>query len=378
FASGVESRAPRDPREEILCGLFAEVLGVERVGVDDDFFALGGHSLLATRLVGRVRSAFGCELSVRGLFDAPTVAGIAAALDRTTSVARTGLRRAEPRPARIPLSHAQRRLWFLDRLQGASPVYNIPAGLRLKGDLDVAALRAALADVAERHEALRTVFAEDEEGPYQVVLDEVTARPELVVVPSGEDVLDRQLQEVARRSFDLTAEAPWHARLFRLAPDEHVLLLVMHHIAGDGWSMPRLARDLTLAYTARCGGEAPGWAPLPVQYADYTLWQREILGAEDDPDSASSRQLDYWKEQLAQLPEELELPADRPRPVVASYHGGEVAYEIPASLHETLGALAREQRASVFMVVQAALAVLLTRLGAGTDVPVGTPIAGRT
>ncbi|WP_432164364.1 condensation domain-containing protein, partial [Streptomyces tendae] len=280
------------------------------------------------------------------LFDAPTVAGIAAALDRTTSVARTGLRRAEPRPARIPLSHAQRRLWFLDRLQGASPVYNIPAGLRLKGDLDVAALRAALADVAERHEALRTVFAEDEEGPYQVVLDEVTARPELVVVPSGEDVLDRQLQEVARRSFDLTAEAPWHARLFRLAPDEHVLLLVMHHIAGDGWSMPRLARDLTLAYTARCGGEAPGWAPLPVQYADYTLWQREILGAEDDPDSASSRQLDYWKEQLAQLPEELELPADRPRPVVASYHGGEVAYEIPASLHETLGALAREQRAS--------------------------------
>ncbi|WP_435253543.1 condensation domain-containing protein, partial [Streptomyces tendae] len=264
----------------------------------------------------------------------------------TTSVARTGLRRAEPRPARIPLSHAQRRLWFLDRLQGASPVYNIPAGLRLKGDLDVAALRAALADVAERHEALRTVFAEDEEGPYQVVLDEVTARPELVVVPSGEDVLDRQLQEVARRSFDLTAEAPWHARLFRLAPDEHVLLLVMHHIAGDGWSMPRLARDLTLAYTARCGGEAPGWAPLPVQYADYTLWQREILGAEDDPDSASSRQLDYWKEQLAQLPEELELPADRPRPVVASYHGGEVAYEIPASLHETLGALAREQRAS--------------------------------
>ncbi|WP_432132907.1 amino acid adenylation domain-containing protein, partial [Streptomyces tendae] len=378
FASGVESRAPRDPREEILCGLFAEVLGVERVGVDDDFFALGGHSLLATRLVGRVRSAFGCELSVRGLFDAPTVAGIAAALDRTTGVARTGLRRAEPRPARIPLSHAQRRLWFLDRLQGASPVYNIPAGLRLKGDLDVAALRAALADVAERHEALRTVFAEDEEGPYQVVLDEVTARPELVVVPSGEDVLDRQLQEVARRSFDLTAEAPWHARLFRLAPDEHVLLLVMHHIAGDGWSMPRLARDLTLAYTARCGGEAPGWAPLPVQYADYTLWQREILGAEDDPDSASSRQLDYWKEQLAQLPEELELPADRPRPVVASYHGGEVAYEIPASLHETLGALAREQRASVFMVVQAALAVLLTRLGAGTDVPVGTPIAGRT
>ncbi|MFE1293015.1 amino acid adenylation domain-containing protein [Streptomyces sp. NPDC058751] len=378
FESAVESRVPRDAREEILCGLFAEVLGVDRVGIDDDFFELGGHSLLATRLVSRVRSAFGCELSVRELFDAPTVAGIAAALDRSTNTARPALRRPDRRPERVPLSPAQRRLWFLDRLQGPSPVYNIPAGLRLKGDLDVAALRAALADVAERHEALRTVFAEDEDGPYQVVLDGAATRLDLTLVPSGEDVLDRQLQEAARRRFDLTAEAPWHARLFELAPNEHVLLLVMHHIAGDGWSMPRLARDLTLAYTARCAGDAPGWAPLPVQYADYTLWQREILGSESDPDSPTSRQLDYWKEQLAGLPEELELPADRPRPAVASYHGGEVAYEIPAALHKTLCAVAREQRASLFMVVQAALAVLLTRLGAGTDVPVGTPIAGRT
>ncbi|MFF7648193.1 amino acid adenylation domain-containing protein [Streptomyces canus] len=354
------------------------MLGVGRVGIDDDFFELGGHSLLATRLVSRVRSTFGCELSVRGLFDAPTVAGIATALDRTTGPVRAGLRRAEPRPERIPLSPAQRRLWFLDRLHGPSPVYHIPAGLRLTGSLDVAALRAALADVAERHEALRTVFAEDEDGPYQVVLDHTAARPDLSPVPSGEDLLDRQLQEAARRPFDLTAEAPWRARLFVLAPDEHVLLLVMHHIAGDGWSMPRLARDLTLAYTARCEGDAPEWAPLPVQYADYTLWQREILGSESDPESAVSRQLDYWKEQLRDLPEELELPADRPRPAVASYHGGEVTREIPTHVHERLSAVARERRASVFMVVQAALAVLLTRLGAGTDVPVGTPIAGRT
>ncbi|MFF6888988.1 amino acid adenylation domain-containing protein, partial [Streptomyces sp. NPDC012421] len=325
-----------------------------------------------------VRSVLDAELTIRELFDAPTVAGIATTLDRAGRAARRPLRRAASRPARVPLSFAQRRLWFLDRLQGASPAYNIPAGLRLKGDLDVDALRAALADVAERHEALRTVIAEDETGPYQVVLDGEASRPDLTPIPSGEDVLDRQLHEAARRRFDLAAEAPWHAHLFVLAPDDHVLLLVMHHIAGDGWSMPRLARDLTLAYTARCGGAAPGWAPLPVQYADYTVWQREVLGSEDDPDSLVSRQLAYWKEQLAELPEELRLPTDRPRPAISSTHGAEVAYEIPADLHDALRAVAREHRASLFMVVQAALAVLLTRLGAGTDVPVGTPVAGRT
>ncbi|MGW0538413.1 amino acid adenylation domain-containing protein, partial [Streptomyces sp. NPDC003032] len=335
-------------------------------------------SLLATRLVSRVRTTLGSELSIRGLFDAPTVAGVADALGRWTGPARAALRPAVPRPERVPLSHAQRRLWFLDRLHGPSPVYNIPAGLRLKGALDIAALRAALSDVAERHEALRTVFAEDEDGPYQVVLDGTAANPELIPVASGEDTLDRQLQEGARHRFDLTAEAPWLAKLFVLAPDEHVLLLVMHHIAGDGWSMPRLARDLTLAYTARCGGGVPQWAPLPVQYADYTLWQRQVLGSEDDPNSPVARQLDYWRRQLSDLPRELQLPADRPRPAVASYHGGEVTYEIPAVLHGTLAVVAREHRASLFMVVQAALAVLLTRLGAGTDVPVGTPVAGRT
>ncbi|MBC9730857.1 non-ribosomal peptide synthetase, partial [Streptomyces sp. TRM68367] len=354
------------------------VLGVERVGIDDDFFALGGHSLLATRLVSRIRSSLDAELSVRQLFESPTVEGVADALDRAGRPARARLHRARTRPERVPLSHAQQRLWFLDRLHGAGPAYNIPAGLRLIGALDVAALRAALADVANRHEVLRTVFAEDDSGPYQVVLDGAAAAPDLTSVPSAEDLLDRQLREAARQPFDLATELPWRARLFVLGPDEHVLLLVMHHIAADGWSMPVLARDLGRAYAARCAGQAPVWAPLPVQYADFALWQREVLGAEDDPDSVASRQLEYWSEQLRDLPEELELPADRPRPAVATYHGGEVAYEIPAPLHEALTAVAREQRASLFMVVQAALAVLLTRLGAGTDIPVGTPVAGRT
>ncbi|MEU8928047.1 amino acid adenylation domain-containing protein [Kitasatospora sp. NPDC048545] len=379
YEAGVgESRAPRTPREEILCGLFAEVLGVERVGIDDDFFVLGGHSLLATRLAARIRSVLDVELPIRALFESPSIAALDSALDRAGGAARPGVRPVEPRPERMPLSFAQQRLWFLDRLQGPNATYNIPAGLRLSGRLDVPALRAALADVAARHEVLRTVFAEDEQGPYQVVLDPAQARPVLTVVDSGPDLVDRQLSDAARHRFDLSSELPLRADLFVTGTDECVLLLVIHHIAGDGWSMPRLARDLTLAYAARVVGEAPGWAALPVQYADYTLWQREVLGSEDDPDSPLARQLAHWTETLAGLPEELALPADRPRPAVASYHGGEVAYEIPAALHRALSAVARDNRASLFMVVQAALAVLLGRLGGSEDVPVGTPIAGRT
>ncbi|MFF0673958.1 non-ribosomal peptide synthase/polyketide synthase [Streptomyces tendae] len=375
FASGVESRAPRDPREEILCGLFAEVLGVERVGVDDDFFALGGHSLLATRLVGRVRSAFGCELSVRGLFDAPTVAGIAAALDHAAD-GRPRLMPAASRPEKLPLSFGQRRLWFTNRIEGAGEAYNLPFALRLSGELDVVSLRAALGDVVERHEVLRTVFAEDEEGPYQVVRDAVGV--ELAREAVSADELTGRLEAEARRGFDLSAELPVRATLFEVGEREYVLLLVMYHIAADGWSIPVLARDLSRAYAARCGGGAPGWVPLSVQYADYTLWQREVLGSEDDPDSAVSRQLEYWRGQLAELPEELELPADRPRPAVASYRGGTVEFTVEQETAERLTAFARRRRASTFMVLHAAVTALLSRLGAGTDIPVGTAIAGRT
>ncbi|WP_432185742.1 non-ribosomal peptide synthetase, partial [Streptomyces tendae] len=192
------------------------------------------------------------------------------------------------------------------------------------------------------------------------------------------DQLTGRLEAEARRGFDLSAELPVRATLFEVGEREYVLLLVMHHIAADGWSIPVLARDLSRAYAARCGGGAPGWVPVSVQYADYTLWQREVLGSEDDPDSAVSRQLEYWRGQLAELPEELELPADRPRPAVTSYRGGTVEFTVEQETAERLAQVALDNRASLFMVVQAALAVLLTRLGAGTDVPVGTPIAGRT
>ncbi|MGW7689423.1 non-ribosomal peptide synthase/polyketide synthase [Streptomyces asiaticus] len=373
---GAGGRAPRSPREEILCGLFAEVLGVESVTIDDDFFHLGGHSLLATKLVSRIRTVLDAELAVRRVFEAPTVADLTAVLD-ASGVVRSAVRAVVPRPARLPLSLAQQRLWFLYQFEGPSATYNIPVALRLRGALDEGALRLALGDVVARHESLRTVFAEDADGSYQVVQD--TAEVELTVAAADREAIHEELSHAIRTPFDLTNDVPLRAWLFQLGDDEHVLLLVAHHIASDAWSMGPLARDLTGAYAARVTtGEAPGWEPLPVQYADYGIWQREMLGAEDDADSEINRQLAYWKATLADLPEELSLPFDRPRPATSSYEGDRITFEVPSGLYEELMRIARERRASLFMVVQTALSTLLTRLGAGTDIPLGTAIAGRT
>ncbi|MFF6967763.1 amino acid adenylation domain-containing protein [Streptomyces anthocyanicus] len=368
-------RGPRDPREEILCALFAEVLGVARIGIDDGFFDLGGHSLLATRLVSRIRTALGVELSVRQFFETPTIAGLSGALDRAAG-ARAPLT-ARPRPERVPLSPAQQRLWFLHQFEGPSATYNMPTALRLSGPVDRAALERAIGDVLVRHESLRTVFAADDGGSWQVVLpaDRAAGRLDVVDVTAGE--VAERVGEAARHAFDLTADIPFLARLFRVSDTEHVLLLLIHHIAGDGWSMAPLARDLTAAYAARCAGAAPDWEPLPVQYADYALWQREVLGDESDPDSVAARQLAYWKDALAGLPEQLELPTDRPRPATAGYTGDRIAFTVPTALHARLTELARSTHSSLFMVVQAAFATLLTRLGAGEDIPVGTAVAGR-
>ncbi|MFA1559414.1 amino acid adenylation domain-containing protein, partial [Actinomadura chokoriensis] len=375
------SREPRSPQEEILCGLFADILGVPRVGVDDGFFDLGGDSLTATRLVSRVRSALGAELPVRALFEAPTVAGLAERLADAAGAVRPPLVRAE-RPDVVPLSYAQQRLWFLNRFEGASATFNMPIALRLNGALDLDALRAALADVVARHEPLRTIFPDGSGTARQLVLEPAAARPRLDIAETAEAALPMALAAEVGRGFDLSVEPPLRARLFALSPGTggdgtHVLMLVLHHIAADGWSMAPLARDVILAYAARAEGREPQWAPLPVQYGDYTLWQQELLGSEDDPESLVSRQLAYWRDALAGLPEELRLPADRPRPAEASYRGGTHTFELDADLHAGLLALARENGASLFMVMQAAYAALLTRLGAGTDVPIGSPIAGR-
>ncbi|MFI1332590.1 amino acid adenylation domain-containing protein [Streptomyces sp. NPDC020845] len=367
-------RGPRTPREELLCQAFAEVLGLDQVSIDEDFFDLGGHSLLATRLISRVRSLLDVEVPLRTVFEAPTPAALAARLTGADA-ARPALT-AAARPKRLPLSFAQRRMWFLGRLEGPSGTYNLPWTLRLTGKVDRPALRAALGDVVMRHEALRTVFPEAADGPYQRIRRR--ARITLPVHHVTETELERSVGEFASRGFDLSRELPFRAALFALGKDDNVLVTVIHHIAGDGWSNAPLARDLNRAYAARLRGEEPRWSPLPVQYADYALWQRELLGDESDPESLAAKQLAYWRETLDGLPDELELPTDFPRPALPSYRGGTVEFTIPAATHARAAALARECGASLFMVVQAALATLLSKLGAGEDIPVGTPVAGRT
>lgn len=278
----------------------------------------------------------------------------------------------------IPLSYAQQRLWFIAQLEGASFTYNAPLVLRLRGALDLAALRAAITDVVGRHEALRTVFPAFEGRPYADVLPPERAIPQFEVVPCSEGELTALLEAASRHPFDLTRDLPVRTTVFQLAEREHVLVLAMHHIVSDGWSLDPLCRDLGEAYAARLADRAPRWQELPVQYSDYTLWQQELLAGEDNPQSLVSTQLRYWTQTLAGLPEELSLPRDRPRPAVSNHLGGLVETRIPAATHARLVELAKASNSTVFMTAQAALAVLLTRLGAGTDIPIGTPIAGRT
>ncbi|WP_085168577.1 non-ribosomal peptide synthetase, partial [Mycobacterium celatum] len=376
--SGARYTAPTNAIEEILAGIYAQVLSVEQVGIDDSFFDLGGDSLSAMRLIAAINTSLDAGLSVRAVFEAPTVAQLSSRIG-------VGAGRLEPlrpveRPAIVPLSFAQNRLWILDQLQGPSPVYNMAAALRMRGRLDADALGAALADVVDRHESLRTVFAAPDGIPQQVVIPAERADFGWDVVDAGDwpqGRLDEAISQAACYTFDLANEIPLRAMLFRISDDEHVLVAVVHHIAADGWSITPLVRDLGVAYASRCGGRAPQWAPLPVQYADYTLWQRAQFGELDDPDSPIAAQLAYWEEALAGMPERLQLPTDRPYPAVADYRGASMPVEWPAELQEQVARVAREQNATSFMVVQAALAVLLSKLSASSDVALGFPIAGR-
>ncbi|MFE3210655.1 amino acid adenylation domain-containing protein [Streptomyces niveus] len=376
YAAAAGDRAPRTPQEEVLCTLFTEVLGADRVGIDDNFFDLGGHSLLTTRLVSRIRSVLGLEIPIAAVFESPTVAGLATRLTDSGRI-RTALVPVE-RPEIVPLSFAQRRLWFLHKLEGRSATYNMPLGLRLKGELHADALHATLHDLIARHESLRTVFPEIDGEPHQLVLDPQTVQLDWERRSITEEELTGALQEAARYGFDLSGELPVRAWLFQVGPDENVLMLLVHHIAGDGWSMGPLARDVLEAYTARTQGSQPQWTRLPVQYADYTLWQRELLGEESDPESLYNQQVSYWRQQLAGLPEQVTFPTDRPRPAVTTYEGTNLDFELDAELHRRLVRLARQSNTTVFMVLQAGMAALLTRLGAGTDIALGSGVAGRT
>uniref|UniRef100_UPI00102FE2C9 condensation domain-containing protein n=1 Tax=Streptomyces otsuchiensis TaxID=2681388 RepID=UPI00102FE2C9 len=385
-----DTGAPLTPRGEILAGLFASALGRESIGPDDNFFRTGGHSLLATKLVNRIRTVLGVEAGIRDLFLTPTVRGLDQRLtERERAGEGTGERLplrpvpAAERPARLPLSYAQRGLWFLGQLQGPSTAFNIPIALRLERVLEPAVLSDALADVADRHEVLRTVYGVADSEPYQRVLP--GARPVLECADVTSAALPAALAGAAAHTFDLSADIPFRAWLFTDEDGSGTLLLLLHHIASDGWSTGPLLADLDRAYRARLAGSAPTWAPLPVQYADYTLWQRAALDAPDAPEGAAGQDgtgraaglLAHWAERLAGAPPLLELPADRPRPATPSHRGAVTTFGLDAGTHRGLTRLAHQHGATLFMVVQAALAATLTRHGAGTDLPIGTVVAGR-
>ncbi|MBO0675928.1 amino acid adenylation domain-containing protein [Mycolicibacterium sp. S2-37] len=371
-------RAPTTLAEEMLTGIFAQVLGVDRVGVHDSFFELGGDSLSAMRLIAAVNAGMAADLTVRTVFEAPTVAQLATRVHAGDG----GLEPlvAQQRPAVIPLSFAQNRLWFIDQLQGPSPVYNLAVALRLRGPLDTDMLAAALADVVARHESLRTVFDAPEGIPRQVVVDPEHADFGWQVVDATrwpKSRLEEAVEETALRTFDLATEIPLRSRLYRVGDDDHVWVAVVHHIAADGWSIGPLVADLGVAYQGRCAGRAPDWADLAVQYVDYTLWQRAQFGELTDGKSRIAAQLAYWQEALAGMPERLVLPTDRTYPQVADQRGATVAVDWPEELQRAVAGMAREHSATSFMVMQAALAVLLSKLSASSDVAVGFPIAGR-
>ncbi|HEX9942664.1 MAG TPA: non-ribosomal peptide synthase/polyketide synthase [Thermoanaerobaculia bacterium] len=367
---------PRNPTETLLAAIWAEVLGVERVGVEDDFFELGGNSLLSLQVIARAGQA-GLPIHVRQLFEYPTIAELAAALGAAPCTARAALP-IEPvlRDGPLPLSFAQQRLWFLDRLEPGSPAYNIFTGLRLAGPLRLPVLARALAEVVRRHEALRTVFAVGDGEPVQIVLP--VARPplplaDLSALPARERraAARRLATEEASRPFDLALGPLLRAVLLRFTPEEHVAFLTMHHIVSDGWSMGILVREVTALYRALLEG-APPLPELPVQYADFAQWQRRWLSGE-----ILEREVAWWRERLAGAPPVLELPADLPRPPVQRYRGAAETRVLPPGLLAELDALARREDATLFMVLLAAAQALLCRVTGQEDVVVGSPVANR-
>jgi amino acid adenylation domain-containing protein len=361
--------APRTPREQALAEIWREVLGLERVGLEDDFFTLGGHSLLATQVLSRVRRELGVELPLRALFEASTVRALAERMDGADAADGPELVRVE-RGGPVPLSFAQERMWFLERMSPHAGVYNMPEAVALDGPLGVEALRRAFQALVERHEVLRTRYAEVDGQPVQDVLP-----PPQFALPV-EDAEEAQVQarmlDDARAPFDLREGPPIRARLLRIAPERHVLLLNVHHIAADGWSWGVMLRELTLLYRAFARGEAAPLAELPVQYADYAVWQRAWLhGAQME------RQLAFWRARLAGAPALLELPADRPRPAEQDERGAAHHFTLAPAVAHAARSLARREGATLYMVLLAAWTATLHRWTGQDDVVVGSPVAGR-
>ncbi|WP_160096626.1 non-ribosomal peptide synthetase, partial [Rhodococcus sp. T7] len=377
-STSADAAPPATPLEESIAGILAAVVESRRFGIDDNFFDAGGNSLSATRAVTRINNALHTDIGVRTLFDAPTPRMLAQSAVRE----QPGMR-ARPtleitvRPEWVPVSPAQKRMWFLNQYDTASPAYNIPVTLRLRGSLNVTALHQALTDVIARHETLRTLYPVHEGQPIQHVLPPERALLDLHPIPVTPEQVPAHLSRFIGTGFDVTCDLPIRLQLLELDADVHVLTLVVHHICADGQSMGPLIRDVVAAYTARIRQRAPEWSPLPVQYADYTLWQHELLGSEDDPQALAAQQSAFWAQTLADVPHVLPLPTDHPRPVQRSLRGATFRFDIGPALHRRLAALSRRHECTMFMATHAALAVLLARLSDSADIVVGTPIAGR-
>ncbi|CAM3120913.1 non-ribosomal peptide synthetase [Prescottella defluvii] len=364
------------PIEAIVAAHLRSVLGIDRIGLDDSFFDLGGNSLMATRVTGRLDAALDADLDVRALFEAPTVRGLAARVEHGAGAEHRPVLRPYDRPDVLPLSSAQLRMWSINQLDTSSPAYNIVMAVRLRGDLDEEALAAAVRDVVCRHSSLRTMYPVVDGTPSQRIVD-IGEVPEPPVVAVLRADLDPHLQRFASPGFDVSTEVPLRAELIRVSGSEHVLVVAAHHISADGYSMAALGRDVMRAYESRRRGVPPDWPPPPVEYVDYALWQRELLGSPDDPESRYARQLDYWSRTLDGIPDLVPLPTDRPRPPRQSLRGAIVGVDVDRATHTALADLARRGNATMFMVAHAALAVLVARLSSTSDIVIGTPVSGR-
>ncbi|WP_083914060.1 non-ribosomal peptide synthetase [Nocardia concava] len=376
----------RTPRQQVIATTFARALGVGEVGLTDDFLALGGNSLSAIRIVAGLRSALGVAVSLRDLFEAPSVAALDQILDRrgpgevphdvlppgTPDIA--AVRRTDP----IPLTPMQQGLWTVNYLSGNRPDYLIATGLELHGPLDVTAVGAAVHDLVERHEILRTVLPYGQDGPVQRILPVESVRPDFQVVDIADaESLDGAIDSEMRRGFDLTKDLPLRLRLYRSGPRHHTLLGVIHHVAGDGESLAVLQGDLLTAYGARLVGEPPRWPAPATQFADYALWQRQRLESAGAQGNPLARQESYWRTALADLPANPVLRTDRPRADRRENTAAAVPIHIDASTHRALARAARTYRASIYMLVHTALALALRDHGAGPDLPIGVALSAR-
>ncbi|AGC44899.1 non-ribosomal peptide synthetase [Myxococcus stipitatus DSM 14675] len=377
--SGPRYVAPRTPTEELLAGVFAQVLGVERVGAMDSFFALGGHSLLAAQLVSRVRASFHLELPLRVLFEAPTVALLAERITRLASSAAVDVapiaRADRARP--LPLSFAQQRLWFLDQLQPGSSAYNLPWAIKFSGALNTHALRESLRALGQRHEALRTRFAVHEGQPVQLIQEQFPLELPVIDLSSLPEQ-DRDAEALrlaaaeALRPFNLEQDPVLRASLIKLSESQHLLLVTVHHIAADGWSIPIIVRELAAFYQHHSGGESARLPTLPIQYADFSVWQRQWLAGD-----LLDQEIAWWRQHLEGASPSLELLTDRPRPAVQTYRGSVLPFTLSREVTQAVKALAQREGATSFMVLLASFQLLLSRYSGQDDISVGSPIANR-